>query len=496
MKYHLVTLGCQMNKSDSERTRTVIERMGFSWTDQEAEANFLGVLACSVRQKSIDKVYSRISKWNRWKKDKNLLTFVSGCMLPADKEKFLKLFDLVFTMDELPDLDAMVRQYGIVTPASLSSPDHTSQSPVHEPKQVQADKFLIENSAPDLLRVLGNQNVQLQDQVRALKPNKDPEEIRQFWKVEPHYSSGFEAFIPIQNGCDKFCSFCAVPYTRGREVSRSSAEILKELSELVKKGYKSITLLGQNVNSYGLDKRGNEIPFHQLLEKIGEYGKYAGKEFWVYFTSPHPKDMSDDVIDVMASYDCLANQVHLPVQSGDDRVLIRMNRNHNMDRYRNIIHTIREKLPAATLFTDIIVGFSGETQEQFENTRMIMKEFRFNMAYIAMYSPRPGATSSRWEDDIPLEVKKERLRVLTDELIKYNRIYNRNLIGRKLRVLVTGHDRKEGYLRGLTEGKLIVRFPSDDSGLIGKFTDIQINSAADFSLEGEKLAIIEALNES
>jgi tRNA-2-methylthio-N6-dimethylallyladenosine synthase len=233
-----------------------------------------------------------------------------------------------------------------------------------------------------------------------------------------------------------------------------------------------------------------------LLEKIGEYGKYAGKEFWVYFTSPHPKDMSDDVIDVMASYDCLANQVHLPVQSGDDRVLIRMNRNHNMDRYRNIIYTIREKLPAATLFTDIIVGFSGETGKQFENTRMIMEEFRFNMAYIAMYSPRPGATSSRWEDDIPLEVKKERLRVLTDELIKYNRIYNRNLIGRKLRVLVTGHDRKEGYLRGLTEGKLIVRFPSDDSGLIGKFTDIQINSAADFSLEGEKLAIIEALNES
>ncbi|MCK5465785.1 MAG: hypothetical protein KAI95_22305, partial [Bacteroidales bacterium] len=122
MRYHLVTLGCQMNKSDSERTRTVIERMGFTWTDREDEANMLGVLACSVRQKSIDKVYSRISKWNKWKKDKSLLTFVSGCMLPADKEKFLKLFDLVFTMDELPELDAMVRQYGIVTPASLSSP--------------------------------------------------------------------------------------------------------------------------------------------------------------------------------------------------------------------------------------------------------------------------------------------------------------------------------------------------------------------------------------
>ncbi len=463
MRYHLVTLGCQMNKSDSERTRTVIERMGFIWTDREDEANLLGVLACSVRQKSIDKVYSRISKWNRWKKDRNLITFVSGCMLPADKEKFLKLFDLVFTMDELPELDAMVRQYGIVTPASLSSPAETSQSPV---------------------------------QTLALKPKKDPAEIRQFWKVRPQYSSSFEAFIPIQNGCDKFCTFCAVPYTRGREVSRSSDEILKELCELVDKGYKSITLLGQNVNSYGLDKQGDEISFHTLLEKIGEFGERSGKEFWVYFTSPHPRDMSADVIDVMARYGCLARQVHLPVQSGDDRVLIRMNRNHNMDRYRNIIQTIREKLPDATIFTDVIVGFTGETDQQFENTRKIMEEFRFNMAYIAMYSPRPGATSSRWEDDIPPDVKKHRLQVLTDELVKYNRIYNMNLIGRKLRVLVTGQDRKEGYLRGLTEGKLIVRFPADDTSLIGRFSDLQINSAANFSLEGEKLAIIEELNES
>ncbi|MEE9461830.1 MAG: tRNA (N6-isopentenyl adenosine(37)-C2)-methylthiotransferase MiaB [Bacteroidales bacterium] len=462
MRYHLVTLGCQMNKSDSERTRTIIERMGFIWTDREDEANLLGVLACSVRQKSIDKVYSRISKWNRWKKDRSLITFVSGCMLPSDKEKFLKQFDLVFTMDELPELDTMVRQYGIVTPASLSSPAETSQAPV---------------------------------QTLALKPKKDPAEIRQFWKVRPQYSSSFEAFIPIQNGCDKFCTFCAVPYTRGREVSRSSDEILKELRELVDKGYKSITLLGQNVNSYGLDKRGDEISFNTLLEKIGEFGERSGREFWVYFTSPHPRDMSADVIDVMARYGCLAKQVHLPVQSGDDKVLIRMNRNHNMDRYRNIIHTIREKLPDATIFTDVIVGFTGETDQQFENTRKIMEEFRFNMAYIAMYSPRPGATSSRWEDDIPRDVKKERLQVLTDELIKYNRIHNSSLIGRKLRVLVTGHDRKEGYLRGLTEGKLIVRFPADDQSLIGRFTDLQINSAADFSLEGEKLAIIEELNE-
>ncbi len=488
MKYHLVTLGCQMNKSDSERTRTVIESLGYVWCDKEEEASMLGVLACSVRQKSIDKVYSRISKWNQWKKNTNLLTFVSGCLLPSDREKFLKLFDLVFTMDELPDLDSMIRQYGVVTPVSLQSPAETDElgiTPETAEAEIPTDFSVVKPSKEDIPADLS-----------VLKPKKDPGEIKRFWKVNPHYSSGFEAFIPIQNGCDKFCTFCAVPYTRGREVSRPSGDILDELKELVRKGYKSITLLGQNVNSYGHDKRGDEIPFHELLEKIGEFGKASGKNFWVYFTSPHPHDMSNEVIDVIARYDCLAKQIHLPVQSGDDRVLIRMNRNHTINRYREIVQYIRQKLPAATLFTDIIVGFTGETGEQFENTRLVMEEFKFNMAYIAMYSPRPGAASSRWEDDIPRETKKERLHILTEELIRHNRIYNRSLIGKKIRVLVIGKDRKKGYIKALTEGRLIVRFPSDDNSLTGQFTEVQINSAADFSLEGESLAIIKELNES
>ena len=448
MNYHLVTLGCQMNKSDSERTRTVIERMGYTWTDREEDAHMLGVLACSVRQKSIDKVYTRISKWNKWKNEKNLITFVSGCMLPGDKEKFLKQFDLVFTMEELPGLEDMIRQYGVVTPVTF-------------------------------------------------REKKDPGAIKPFWNLIPHYTSSFEAFIPIQNGCDKFCTFCAVPYTRGREVSRPSVEILAELEELVNKDYKSITLLGQNVNSYGRDKNGGEIPFHELLEKIGEFGERSGKEFWVYFTSPHPRDMSNEVIDVIPRHKCLAKQIHLPVQSGDDKVLIRMNRNHNVDRYREIVQYIREKIPDATLFTDIIVGFTGETDAQFENTRRLMEEFKFNMAYVAIYSPRPGATSSRWEDDIPLDTKKERLHKLTEELVKHNRIYNKNLIGKNVRVLVTGADRKKGFLKAHTEGRLITRFPSDDASLIGKFTDLQIRSAADFSLEGDQLDVfVKELNEA
>jgi tRNA-2-methylthio-N6-dimethylallyladenosine synthase len=276
-----------------------------------------------------------------------------------------------------------------------------------------------------------------------------------------------------------------VPYTRGREVSRSSKDIITEVALLVAQGYKSITLLGQNVNSYGLDKKGEELTFAQLLAEIGELGNRSTKEFWVYFTSPHPRDMNEDVIEVIAKYKVLGKQIHLPMQSGDDKVLMHMNRKHNMERYRSIVHAIRRIIPEATLFTDIIVGFTGETEDQFENTKLAMEEFKFNMSYTAIYSPRPGATSHRWVDDIPQEEKKRRLHILTNELRKHNLPYNKNLIGKTMRVLVRGTDRKEGFLSSHTEGKLIIRFASENHDLIGQFADVKITSATDFSMEGE-----------
>lgn len=444
MKYHLITLGCQMNLSDSERVISVLDKAGYTWTDNEEEAGLIGILACSVRQKAIDKVYSRIYKWNKWKNHKNLITFISGCILPNDHEKFLKLFDITFQMKDLPKLPEMISRYGITTPVHLKT---------------------------------------------GIDPHN--ENIEEFWNVKPSYQSDFEAYIPIQNGCDKFCSFCAVPFTRGRELSRPSKDILAEVALLVSQRYKSITLLGQNVNSYGLDKKGEEITFPELLRQVGELGNRMNKEFWVYFTSPHPRDMTDEVIEVIAQYPVLGKQIHLPMQSGDDKVLIRMNRKHNMEKYRQIVHSIRRILPEATLFTDIIVGFTGETEEQFENTRNAMEEFKFNMAYTAIYSPRPGATSHRWDDDVPLEEKKRRLHELTEELRKHNRIYNQNLLGKTLRVLVRGEDRKEGFLSALTEGKLIVRFRAENENLTGQFADVKITSASDFSLEGERIKIEE-----
>lgn len=424
-----------MNLSDAERVRTVLRQMGYEPTDNEEEAEILGIVACSVRQKGIDKVYGRIEKWNAMKNRRNVITFVSGCILPADRVRFLKLFDLVFTMNELPLLPEMIRQYGIVTPMATNEVNPSA--------------------------------------------NMEP-----FWDICPMRASDFEAYIPIQNGCNNFCTYCAVPYTRGREVSRPSNDILSEVKELVDKGYKSITLLGQNVNSYGLDKKGEEIDFAELLRRIGEYGKTSGKEFWVYYTAPHPRDMKDEVIEVMAQYDCLAKQIHIPIQSGDDNMLKRMNRHHNLDTYRHIIETIREKLPTATIFTDIIVGFTHETEEEFENTRKAMEEFKYNMAYIAQYSVREGAVASKWDDDVPKEVKRQRYHILTEELMKHSLLYNKALVGKDVKMLVESFDRKNGFLSGHTEGKIVIRFASTDTSLIGQIVTVKVTSASPLSIEG------------
>lgn len=440
MRYHLITLGCQMNLSDGERIHTVLKDMGLVQAESDKDAQVVGIIACSVRQKAIDKVYNQIARWNRSKNQRNLITFISGCILPDDRDRFLKLFDIVFPMSEVKELPHMITSFGVATPASLKLP------------------------------------------VKGIPKN---EQIFSLWNIQPDYQSSFEAFVPIQNGCDKFCTFCAVPYTRGREVSRPSEDIVIQVKELIQQGYKSITLLGQNVNSYGLDKKGKELNFAQLLREIGQTALHLDQKVWIYFTSPHPRDMSDEVIEAIADYPHLANQIHLPLQSGDEKLLVKMNRNHSMDRYREIVHSIRKKLPGATLFTDIIVGFTGEEEDQHLQTLKAMKEFRFNMAYVAQYSPRPGAASYRWEDTVPKEVKKRRLFELNEALQESASEFNKKLIGKSLWVLVSGSDRKPGYLKGLTEGKINIRFQANRSDLPGTFVKLNVISSNGLSLEGE-----------
>ena len=438
MKYHLVTLGCQMNISDSGRVKTYIENLGYESTDNPHEADLLGVIACSVRQKAIDKVYNLIAVWNRQKGSRPFSTFLTGCILPDDREKFLKSFDMVFDMRDLTNFADMLAK-------------HTHEG-TYYPK---------------------------------LSREEQAYQMDYFWKLEGRQPDKFEAFVPIQNGCDKFCTYCAVPYTRGREVSRSSSEIVEEVKCLVNAGFKSITLLGQNVNSYGLDKKGNEISFAGLLDLIGKYGDESGKEFYVYFTSPHPRDMTDDVLETIAKYKCLGKWIHIPIQSGDTEMLKRMNRKYDIERYRSVIHSIRTILPTATIFTDIIVGFTGETLEEFENTRRAVLEFKYNMAFIAMYSPRPGAKSSEWADDVPKDEKSRRYAVLSEDLKSVSSLYTASMVGKEFRILVNGHDRLDGYLSGLTEGKIAVRFKSENEALIGSFVNVKITKSSDFSAEGE-----------
>jgi tRNA-2-methylthio-N6-dimethylallyladenosine synthase len=460
-----------MNLADAERVQSVMAKMGYAITEKEEDADVIGVIACSVRQKAIDKVYAKISKWNKWKNRKSLITFVSGCILPDDREKFLKQFDLVFDMKELASLPIMLSQYGVTSPISNLGNLYDDELTQFVQPEIVAEKLDFD----------------------GIKPVSKVAAAPQTWEVEPIYNSNFEAFIPIQNGCNKFCTFCAVPYTRGREVSRPSADILEEAQALIVKGYKSITLLGQNVNSYGLDKKGEELSFAQLLENLGRMADDSGQEVWIYFTSPHPRDMTRDVIEAISKYRSLAKQIHLPVQSGDDKVLIRMNRKHSMERYREVVGWVRELLPTATLFTDMIVGFTGETDEQFEKTREAMLEFKYNMSYIAIYSPRPGAASFAWQDDVPHEIKKNRFALLTNDLRKVAAEYTRKMEGNTVRILVRGKDKKEGYLSGHTEGRIIVRFESDDENLIGTFVDVCIDSVRPFSTQGN-LVLTEASN--
>jgi tRNA-2-methylthio-N6-dimethylallyladenosine synthase len=468
-----------MNKSDSERLTKVIEEMGFVWTENEEEADLLGLVACSVRQKAIDKVYTRIHKWNKRKSKQNLITFVSGCVLPADRKKFMKLFDLIFQMSELTQLPAMLSQYGVSTPFKLQLNEELTLPDIKEVDTVKVN----------FTTLRFDNKISITGQPVLMK--KPDERMESFWNINPTHNSDFEAYIPIQNGCNKFCTYCAVPYTRGREISRPSSEIIAEVRKLVENGYKSITLLGQNVNSYGLDKNGEEISFANLLREIGKMGEEIKNEFWVYFTSPHPQDMTNDVIDAVSEYKCLAKQIHLPMQSGDDHVLIHMKRNHSINDFRKIVTYIRHKIPEATLFTDVIVGFTGETEEQFQNSTNALIEFNFNMAYIAQYSPRPGATSSRWIDDIPKPVKKQRLFDLTAVLAKQSLKYNQSLIGKEIKILVVHKDRKGGYLSGITEGRILVRFSTDDDSLIGKFVSVKIKSAINFATEGDLVKVFQ-----
>ncbi|HLD21676.1 MAG TPA: tRNA (N6-isopentenyl adenosine(37)-C2)-methylthiotransferase MiaB [Patescibacteria group bacterium] len=423
MKYFLLPLGCATNKADAERIAAVLESIGYEKANSEEEANLVGIVACSIRQSAIDRVYGKVHKWNKRKNTEHLITFVSGCILPTDEKKFLKTFDIVLKIDQIYTLPSLLKEYGTALPQS-------------------------------------------------------------FWEIAPKRTSTFTALVPIQNGCNKFCTYCAVPYTRGKEVSRPSSEILAEIKQLIDAGYKQMTLLGQNVNSYGLDKPKNEISFAELLRCIGEMGDASDRRLWVHYTSPHPQDMTEEVLDVQAQYNSLAKYLNLPLQSGNNDVLKKMNRRYTREKYMQLLDAAHAKMPGLTVSTDIIVGFCGETEEQFQDTVTAMQRGKYDLAFIAQYSPRPGAMAERrFEDSVPKSIKKEREKRLTEILKETALQNNKKIVGTTIPVLVETHSRKSGKMLGRTEGLKSIEFVGNSS-TIGNFVQITITDCDAWRLYG------------
>lgn len=417
-----------MNYSDSERLATVLKSLGYLETKNEAAADLIAIIACSVKQAAVDRIHSKIHSWQLTKETRPLITILSGCVLESDQKKLAHKFDLFIDIKNLKNLGR------------------------------------------DLAAIHPEEKLALPD----------------FFDISPSYGSSYRAYVPIMTGCNKFCSYCAVPYTRGRETSRPSEHIINEVKDLLEKGYKEIVLLGQNVNSYGLDKKparqaglaggGQEINFPSLLKKIDSLSKH----FWLKFLTSHPYDMSDELIDTMAKCKNLNDYLHLPVQCGSDQVLKKMNRHYSIASYKKLIKKIKKTLPNITLSTDIIVGFCGETDKDFQMTKKLVKDLNYNLMYISQYSSRTGTIAAKmYKDDVPKNVKKKRWQEMNDQLTKQSFNFNKNLVGQKREVLIdTVNKEKNKFINvGKLSNYLPVHIKNKQALKVGNFYQVEISEA-------------------
>ena len=421
--FHIVVIGCQMNKSDSERISGYMELLGFKKTSRE-KAGFVFITTCGVRQSAEDRIYGLVP--NIKKENPKVKIILTGCLSERD--------------------DVKKRLKGKV------------------------DMWMPIADLPDLARKIG---------VRQKESG-----YKNYLNVLPKYSSKFTAFVPIGNGCDNFCTYCVVPYARGREVYRAADEIVEEVKGLVEKGFREVNLIAQNVNSYvsGDDKK---INFSKLLEMIN---RIEG-DFWIRFATSHPKDMSDELIKVIAKNEKMCKHVHLPVQSGDDEILRRMNRKYTSVHYLGLIEKIRKNIPGVSITTDTIVGFPGETKAQFNNTAKLYKKVKYDMAYIAQFSPRFGTAAASLKDDVSKIEKKRREGELMEILRKTALENNKKYIGKEVQVLIWGKNKK-GELSGYTGTNKMVKLKIKNQKLKigeGGFVKVKITEVEDFGLRGEIL---------
>jgi len=422
-----------MNKSDSERIATVLEDIGYKKASEVKEADLLVINMCSVRQSAVDRVYGKILKAKN-KKTKILLT---GCILKSDFKKFKENADYILPIKTLPYWKEVLKK----------------EKYIYYPNQ-RNEKF---NKRFDV----------------------------KYFHIPPKIEKKFSVFVPISTGCNNFCSYCVVPFTRGPLICRRAKDILREVGLAVKNGAKEVWLLGQNVNDYQSNLKCQNsnvktINFADLLKMVNE----IKGNFWIRFTSPHPKNFSDELIDVMATCEKITPYLNLPVQSGDDEILKRMNRNYTVLEYKNLVKKIRDKIPKVCLSTDVIVGFPGERKKHFENTVKLFKEIKYDMAYIAKYSPRPQTTAFKLKDDVSQKEKEKRYKILSKILKEMTLEKNKKYLRKAVEVLV--QEKKNSFYLGKTKTYKSVKFkvPLQKSNLVGQFVKVKIIDVDSFGLKG------------
>ena len=428
------TYGCQQNVADSEKIKGMLSKMGFDFTEKAEDADFILFNTCAVREHAEDRVFGNVGALKNIKrKHPSVLIGLCGCMMEQKHvtDRLYKSFPfvgLVFGTHSLHKFPELF--YNAVT----------------------AGKRVYETGIDDKTVYEG---------------------------IPTRRDGTFKGWLPIMYGCNNFCTYCIVPYTRGRERSRKFEDVVSEAREMINAGYKDITLLGQNVNSYGktLDEK------RTFAELLSEIDKIEG-DYWLRFMTSHPKDCSKELIDVIANSKHISSHLHLPFQSGNDRVLKAMNRSYNREKYLDIINYAKEKIPDLSLTSDIIVGFPGETYEEFLDTVSLIKEVEFTSLFTFIYSPREGTPAAKMDDPFTHEEKtkwfSELLKV--QEEIAAKRCAS--MVGRTVRVLVEGKTDKDGILTGRTSGNIIVDFMGDES-LIGDFTNVKITKARNWILNGE-----------
>ena len=446
MNLYIKTHGCQMNEYDSTRLADLLAAShGAVPVDDPAQADLLLLNTCSIREKAAEKVFSELGRWRRFKEAKaSALIGVGGCVASQEGEAIVArapFVDLVFgpqTLHRLPEMIDQARQ-------GASDGGRARSAAV------------VDVSFP---------------------------EIEKFDRLPAPRVEGPSAFVSVMEGCGKFCTFCVVPYTRGAEVSRPVPSVMREVAALAAKGVREITFLGQNVNAYRAEFEGGQA---DLAELIHYAARVEGMDR-IRFTTSHPVEFTANLVDAYRDVPALASHLHLPVQSGSDRVLAAMKRGHTVLEYKAKIRALRRARPDISLSSDFIVGFPGETARDFEATLGLVRELDYDTSFSFIYSPRPGTPAANLPDDTPPAEKKRRLAALQAQLRTQAARHAERMVGSRQRVLVTGASKRDpGELAGRTQNNRVVNFPAADTATVGGFATVEITAALPNSLRGRVL---------